>query len=104
MSTETFSEIGVYRPSISKDPDATLDYGFDWTDWLAGGESIATWTVTVNGVTKEAEDRVGPVVTVWVSGGTPGPSSIATITCAITTDASPARTDNRTIYLKIQER
>ncbi len=102
MSVETFSEIGVYRPSIVKDPDAVLDYSFDWTDWLAVGESISTWSVTVSGVTKDAEDRVGAIITVWVSGGTAGPGVIATLVCAITTNQG--RTDNRTIYLKIRER
>jgi hypothetical protein len=103
MSTETFSEIGIYRPSIIKDPDASLDYAFDWTDWLDAGEAIASWSTTVSGVTKIADDRVGAVITVWVSGGTASPGSVATITCAITTDSAPARIDNRTIYLKIKE-
>ncbi len=104
MSVETFSEVGNRRPWIAKDPDATLDYSFDWGEWLAAGESISSYSVTVDGVTKQSDSRSGSVVTAWVSGGVATPGSVATITCQVTTDSSPARTDQRTIYLKIRER
>ena len=104
MTTETFSEVGNPRPWIRKDPGATLDYSFDWTDWLDAGEAIATYAVTVDGVTLDSQSRDGAVVTGWVSGGTAGPGVVASITCEITTDALPSRTDQRTIYLKIRER
>lgn len=105
MTTETFSEIGNPRPSIVKDPSAVLDYVFDWTDWLAEvGDAIASYSVTVDGVTKDSDSRVGARVTVWVSGGVATAGEVASITCSVTTTSSPARTEQRTIYLKIRER
>lgn len=103
MTTETFSLIGNPSPSIPKDPDAALDYIFNWTEWLAlGGDSIASYAVTVNGVTKDSDARTGAYVTAWVSGGTAGET--ASVTCSVTTNSTPPRTDHRTVYLKIRER
>lgn len=104
MSVETYSEVGTPRPWIAKDPDAVLDYSFDWGDWLASGESVASYAVTVDGVTLDSDSRGGAVVTAWVSGGSALPGEVASITCRITTDSLPARTDQRTVYLKIRER
>lgn len=103
MTTDTISEIGNPSPWILKDPDAVLDYVFDWTDWLTeNGDAIASYTVTVDGVTKDSDSRVGARVTAWVSGGTVG--TTASVTCRVVTDNSPTRTDERTIYLKIRAR
>lgn len=104
MTTETYSEVGQPRPWIAKDPDAVLDYSFDWGAWLADGESIASHAVTVDGVTLDSNSIGGDVVTAWVSGGTAAPGEVASITCRITTDSLPARVDQRTVYLKIRER
>lgn len=104
MSTDTFSEVGQPRPWIAKDPDAVLDYSFDWGAWLAEGELISSYVVTVDGVTLNSHARSVDVVTAWVSGGTPDPGETASITCKVTTDSVPARTEQRTIYLKIRER
>ena len=37
----------------NKDPDAVLDYGFDWSAWLEAGDTIVTseWIVP-EGITK----------------------------------------------------
>lgn len=102
MSTETFSEVGNPKPSIPKDPSAVLDYSFDWTAWLAADEAIVSYAVTVDGVTKNSDARAGAVVTAWISGGTAG--TVGSVTCAVTTNSTPARTEQRTVYLKIQER
>jgi hypothetical protein len=32
--TDTYDLTNPVKPTITKDPDATLDYTFDWTDWL----------------------------------------------------------------------
>lgn len=106
MTTETYSEIGNPRPWIAKDPDAVLDYSFDWATegWLAEGESISTYSISVDGVTLDSHSRSGGVVTAWVSGGTAQPGEVASITCSVTTNSVPARTDNRTVYLRIRER
>lgn len=105
MTTETFSEVGQPRPWIAKDPDAVLDYIFNWTDWLAlTGDAIASYTVTVDGVTKDSDSRTGAYIIAVVSGGSALPGEVASITCSVTTNSSPARTDQRTIYLRIRER
>ena len=36
------SEMARKAQSFRKDPDAILDYGFDWSEWLASGEIIAS--------------------------------------------------------------
>jgi hypothetical protein len=94
------------------DPNAVLDYKFDWAnttnggteaDWLEDGETIATHTVTATtGITVDDSDITddGTSVTVWLSGGTAGESY--RVTCAIVTSAS--RADDRTITLRVRER
>ena len=100
-------------PSIFlKDPNAVLDYKFDWkaetngngdSDWLASGETISSKTVTVpDGITKDS-DAPGDTdtsVTVWLSGGTAGVDY--EIACKIATSLS--RTDERTIKIQVRER
>lgn len=106
MSTETYSEVGEPRPWITKDPGANLDYSIDLASegWLADGESVASYTIAVDGVTLEDDSIAGAVITAWVSGGTANPGEVASITFAWVTDSIPARRDQRTIYLKIRER
>ena len=100
-------------PSIFlKDPDATLDYKFDWkaltngsgdSDWLASGETISTKTVTVDdGITKDSDalTDTDTSVTVWLSGGTAGEDY--EVACEIVTSAS--RTDERTMKIQVRER
>jgi hypothetical protein len=56
-----------------KDPAAVLDYVFDWSKWLAVGETITTQsTVASTGLTvdKSTISADGTTVTVWLSGGT----------------------------------
>ena len=95
-----------------KDPDAVLDYKFDWaastngngsTDWLASGETISSHTITVDtGITKDSSSLTdtNTSVTVWLSGGTAGTDY--NVACKIVTSAS--RTDERTIRIRCQSR
>ena len=95
-----------------KDPDATLDYKFDWkaetngngdSDWLASGETISTYTVTVDaGLTKDSDAKADTdtSVVIWLSGGTAGVDY--EIACKIVTSAS--RTDERTGKVPVRER
>lgn len=88
------------------DADATLDYRWDWTDWLTDGDTITTATVT--DTTGAAEPAIvvsttthdDTSVTVWLSGGVAG--QLARITCRITT--SQGRTDERTLRLYVTDR
>ena len=84
-----------------KDPSAVLDYVFDWTEWLASGETIATHTITADtGITVDSSTEDDGKVTVWLSGGTAGINY--KVACKITTSAG--RTDERTIWIKVTNR
>ena len=92
-----------------KDPSAVLDYVFDWTGWLATGETIAVdsetgeklITITADtGITDHSSTESDGKVTVWLSGGTAGINY--KVACLITTTAG--RTDERTIWIKVVER
>jgi hypothetical protein len=86
-------------PWLLKDPDATLDYTFDWAEWL-GGDTISSAVVTVTGGNKGATSNTPSAVTVWVSGGTAGQT--ITVACKITTSAG--RIDERSFRLKVRAR
>lgn len=84
-----------------KDPDAVLDYGFNWTDWLDPLETITTHTVTVPaGVTLDSHAEDDGLVTAWISGGTAGVAY--TVGCLVTTSAG--RTDERSITIRVEDR
>lgn len=99
---------------VYKDPNAILDYTFDWKaatngtegaqgDWLAAGETISTRTITAGaGITVDSSSLTdaNTSVTVWLSGGTA--DTDYTVACKITTSA--ARTDERTITVRVRQR
>jgi len=84
------------------DPSAVLDYAWDWSDWLEAGETITARTVTPAAgiVVVGATTAASGVVTAWLSGGVA--SNDYDVVCRITT--SMARTDERTITLRVVER
>lgn len=88
-------------PTISKDPDASLDYTFDWTPFLTRlSDSIASVSyVLTGGLVQTRISNTSTQARSYVSGGTLG--TIATITCRITTLAG--RVDDRSINLKIEQ-
>jgi hypothetical protein len=84
-----------------KDPSAVLDWMFDWSDWLASGETIVDHTITVDtGITKDSSTEDAGKVTVWLSGGTAGENY--KVACLIETSAG--RKDERTIWIKVMNR
>lgn len=98
-----------------KDPQAVLDYAFLWQDWLATDEVItdhvitkSAATITVNSSSANiaavtlggVEQKIGSVVTVWLSGGTA--VTIYLISCRVTTSAG--RVDERTFKLIVRDR
>jgi hypothetical protein len=95
-----------------KDPDATLNYTFDWADWLETGETITTAVFTVEaGLTKGAESSDATTATVTLSGGTVGGGagdadagidSGYRVTCRITTNGG--QIDDRSIFVDVAER
>ena len=87
--------------SIYKDPDAVLDYSFDWSQWLESGEIIESHAVTVPaGITKDSDTESSGKVTVWLSGGAVGKTY--PVICRITTDSG--RTDERSINIILKNR
>ena len=99
--------------AFTKDPDAVLDWYFDWaalsngtgeSDWLAGGESITAATVTVapSGLTagEPAIVNGGTAVQVWLSAGVAGVDY--RVTCRVATSAG--RTDERSATVKVRQR
>lgn len=89
---------------ITHDPDATLDYQWDWADWLAAdGDTITSHTITIvaGGVTEaQASSRTATAVTAWLTGGVAG--THAQVTCRIVTAAG--RQDERTFTLAVRQR
>lgn len=99
-----------------KDPDAVLDYVFDWapqtngregadSDWLAAdsGETITSYVMTVEtGLIKDSDSLTDDdtSVTVWLSGGAEGQDY--SVACKITTSAG--RTDERTAIFRVRQR
>jgi hypothetical protein len=88
-----------------KDPGAVLDYGVDWSAWLAEGESITgTPVVTADGLTVNPPGKstvvADGVVTFWLGGGVK--RSLCAVTCSITT--SQGRTDQRSFSVPVDKR
>ena len=86
---------------FTKDPDAVLDYQWNWSAWLADGETISSAVITVDtGLTLDSQSNTTTTVTAWLSGGTVDEGY--RVVCSITTSA--ARTDDRSIYISCRER
>ena len=87
--------------SYIKDPQAMLDYVFDWEPWLATGETITASTITATtGITVDSDTFTNTAVTYWLSGGTL--NARYTIINHITTSAG--RQDDRTDSVTIHDR
>ena len=95
-----------------KDPQAVLDYKFDWkaltngsgpSDWLASSETISSFVITADAgltVNSSSQTDTNTSVTVWLSGGTDGIEY--SLACKIVT--SSARTDERTVTISVRNR
>ena len=90
-----------YRYRFPKDPDETLDYQFDWTEFI-GTDTIASQSTVVTDATllASAIDAANKKVNLRISGGAIGvPASIEnTITTA------SGQIAQRTAKLKIAQR
>lgn len=96
--------------SYVHDPDAVLDYQWDWSDWLATDDFILDADVEIvdpadgsstNPLNIDSFSFDTSTVTAWISGG----DAIATpytVTCHIY--CASGREDDRSISLKIKER
>jgi len=96
-----FIHDGIKIPTAPyKDPDSTVDYGCDWTEWLNAGETISTSTWIVTGLTKGTEANSAGITSVMLSGGTVDDSH--TLTNQIITDQG--RTEQRSMVITIKEK
>jgi hypothetical protein len=89
------------KPHGLKDPDATIDITFDWSNWLddIGSADISDMSFTLFGLNNGGTFYDDTKATVFVSGGVVG--SVTTIACKIKTNTNPSRTDERTVYIDI---
>jgi hypothetical protein len=90
------------KPKGIKDPDAVLDYPISFADWLADiSDTYLSHAVAVTGgLVLDSSIQSSGIITPTLSAGTVGET--ATFTITITTVSG--RIDERTFYLKIQER
>lgn len=93
--------MAVTTTDWEKDPDAVLDWTFDWQHWLQLGETIATSTFIVSpGITVDSSSSTATNSTVWLSGGSPGQPY--RVTNRVVT--SQGRTDDRSITIRCKDR
>lgn len=95
------------KATIVKDPQADLDYSWDWSAYLAAvGDNIATVQFVIEGpdsaMTQHDAGFAGSVALVWLAGGTAG--NVYRVTCRITTTHVPPRVDDRSIFVKVKPR
>lgn len=77
-------------------PDASLDYGFDWSNWVEAGETITTSTWETDDVlTLSSQQVLDNVTSVFITGGVHNTSY--SVTNHIIT--SLGKHDSRTIRL-----
>jgi len=92
--------MAVFRDH-KKDPDATLDWIFDWNSWLGPFETITNSEFVVDaGITVESSTFTNKTATVWLSGGTEG--QVYRVTNRIT--SSDGRIDDRSFTLRCTNR
>lgn len=79
-----------------KDPQAVLDYGWDWSEWLPDGDTItaSTWTVPT-GITKDSDSHDDTTTTIWLRGCTVG-TEYELVNHIVTADG---REDDRTLRI-----
>ena len=86
---------------LVKDPNATLDFIWDWSAWLGATDTIASHTfIAETGLTINSSSNTATTATVWLSGGTL--AETYDVTCRITTTSG--RTEDRTARIFVWDR
>lgn len=93
---------------LDKDPSARLTYSVDWSEWLAGSDTVTTSTFTTTTVTGDTANITihatgivsGNVTYADISGGSSGNTYV--ITNTITT--GDGLTDARRFRLRVTQR
>lgn len=84
-----------------KDPDAVLDWRWDWSQWLQSGEQIIDSEIVVSpGLTLDSHSHTLASATAWLSGGSAGVPYL--VTNRITTNQG--RIDDRSITIRVTNR
>lgn len=89
-----------------QDPNAVLDYQWDWQHWVPQGDDIDTYQVIASpGLTIVSHSINHHVVTAFLSidAGVPTGATL-TATCRVTTANVPARVDDRSIEIVVGPR
>lgn len=84
-----------------KDPNAVLDYKWDWAAWMPDNDRIVASTFTVDDPAITVEDTMfdATTTTAWLAGGTAGVTYV--VTNHITTE--DGRQDDRSIKIVCKE-
>lgn len=84
-----------------KDPDAKVNYDWDFSRWLGTGETISSYSFPdfPAALTNEGDSETSGVVTMLISGGVVNTSY--DLTCRITTNAG--QIEDKTFTLPVQE-
>lgn len=82
----------------AKDPQATLDYCLDWSQWL-GTDTLGTATCSAeSGITISSTSKTTSSATIWLAGGTDG----TTYAVKNTVTTAGGRIDERTIAIEVK--
>jgi hypothetical protein len=113
MANLTGFTTGINGAVISKDPEANLVYGVDWTDYLNAGDNLTSATVTIQSITGDASPLAHPTaastdvsitgnsqVNIRLEGGTVG--NQYTVDCKVVT--ANGDTDNRRFRIIIEKK
>lgn len=86
--------------TVAKDPGATLDWRWDFTDWLGAGDTVSTAVATpATGIAVDSYTADTTGVNVVLSGGTAGTSYDVTV--QVTTAAGLK--DERTVTFEVSD-
>ena len=84
--------------NFTKDPQATLDYSIDWSDWLSGDTIInSVWTVPVELQSSRLSEFNTTQTVVWLEGG----EENITYQVKNTITTAGGRVDERTMTVKV---
>lgn len=84
-----------------KDPDARLDYYWDWTSWLKAGDTVVDNEFVVPAdLTASGQNQTETMTSLFLAGGLDGTDY--KIVSRVTT--AQGRTDARTIIIPVRER
>ena len=90
-----------------KDPDASLPFGFDWSQWVTTGDSVSSCSVEITSPSGDAAPITAGtpavssnITSAVLSAGTAGNSY--TVTFRVTT--ASGYIDDRSIFIRVIER